>query len=107
MVFRVLEMSLAVAGRVAPALEGLRRVDSGLADQVERALCSIALNIAEGNGLAGRARRNSFRIARGSAEEVRAGLRLAVVLRRLESESVAEPLEELDGIVAMLHGLIR
>ena len=85
----------------------MSRRNRDLADQVCRAVTSIALNIAEGNGRSGKARLNSFRIARGSAEEVRAGLRLVVALRLLPEADVERSLKTLDGVVAMLCGLTR
>ena len=107
MTFRVLDSSIEVAGQLARPLEQLSRRNRDLADQVCRAVTSIALNIAEGNGRSGKARLHSFRIARGSAEEVRAGLRLAVALRFLPAQAIQGPLNQLDGVVAMLWGLIR
>ena len=51
--------------------------DAELRSQSSRAACSVALNIAEGAGLEGKARLKHFRIARGSLVEVVAAYELA------------------------------
>ena len=81
------------------------RCDAGLADQIRRAANSMVLNIAEADGRSGRDRKNRFRIARGSALEVRAGLKLAVAWGYSPRPGEAEAL--LDRLAAMLWRLTR
>ena len=55
----------------------LRSFYSKLEDQICRAGSSISLNLAEGNRRAGKDKQNHWRIAAGSADEVRTALRVA------------------------------
>ena len=53
------------------------RLKGPLQEQYDRAVLSIALNLAEGGGRAGKDRAHFFRIAYGSCREVQACLTLA------------------------------
>ena len=55
----------------------------------------------------GKDRLHSFRIARGSALEVRAGLRLAMAWGHLPAADAAASLSVLDTLLAFLWGLLR
>ncbi len=83
----------------------VRKCDSSLADQMRRAANSTALNIAEADGRAGKDRVNRFRIARGSALEVGAAVRLSVAWGYVPEAPAAEDL--LDRLAAMLWRLTR
>ena len=72
-----------------------------LHDQLVRAADSVVLNIAEGSGLKGDARRNHYRIANGSAAEV------AAVLDLVHPPGAAERQAEVRRIVQMLSKLSR
>ena len=85
----------------------LGRVDGDLAEQIRRAANSIALNLSEASGRVGKDRLHSFRIARGSALEVRAGLRLAIAWGHLPAADAARSLSVLDTLLALLWGLLR
>jgi len=62
----------------------------------------LVLNLAEGRQRVGRDRLNHWRIASGSADEVRAALRLAAALGDLDSERRAKSFHLLDRVAAML-----
>jgi len=94
MSFIVLELSIEAARKLRMPLEHLRRRDPSLADQIRRAVASVVLNIGEGNERVGRDRVYHFRVAAGSAGEVRAALRLAVALGEL-SPSSAQPIADI------------
>jgi len=103
--FEVLDVSLQVVNSLRPALELLRQGDVELHDQVRRAASSMCLNLAEGNKRTGRDRLQFFRIAAGSAEELRTAIQVAHAWGILDPKSVEHPLELLDRVVAMLWRL--
>ena len=74
---------------------------SALKDQAFRAVTSIPLNIAEGNGRNGAARKNHFEIARGSAAEV------CAILDCVELKGADGVQEDLRAIGAMLRTLAK
>ena len=63
------------------------------------------LNVNEASRRIGRDRINRFRIAAGSAKEIRGALELATDWHFVPEESVAECLQLLDRILAMLWRL--
>ena len=103
--FRVLTQTLNLIGRLRPLVGRLRRKRSALADQLERALTSIALNLSEGNAVRDGNRRKHFRIALGSAKESRTALRVGAAWGYLSSDEIAVYDRELDSICAQVHRL--
>ena len=78
--------------RVSPYLPVLRARSTALADQLERALISIPLNVAEGAYSRGRNRQARYHSAAGSAREALACFETAEALgwlRPLDPEIVA------------------
>jgi len=81
---------------------------SALADQLDRASVSIALNIAEGAGeFAKREKARFYRIARRSATECAAVLDIVRELELVEGDAIRECQDQLRLIVAMLIGLVK
>jgi four helix bundle protein len=78
-----------------------------LGDQASRAVTSVALNLAEGSGRAGRDRCNHFRIAYGSALEASAALEMLLAVQAVPEKAAAEALKLLDGTRAMLWRLME
>ncbi len=72
-----------------------------LPDQTQRSARPVALNIAEGRGRSGQARRNHYEIAYASASEACAALDL------VDLPGAAEKQQELRSIGSMLVGLMR
>ena len=103
--FHVYDSALGLVSALRPVLEQLKREDRAFADQLRRAASSVALNIAEGNQRSGKDRLHSFRIAAGSAAEVRAALEVAQAWRLIEASRAVEPAAELDRVLAMLWRL--
>ena len=72
-----------------------------LKDQAQRSAGSVALNIAEGRGRSGQARRNHYEIAYASASEACASMDL------IDLPGASEQQQRLRDIGAMLSGLMR
>jgi four helix bundle protein len=81
----------------------IARHDRDLADQIRRAASSTALNLAEGAKRTGKDQTHHYRIATGSAAEVRTALLVGAAWGHLDAERHAalEPL--LDRQAAILH----
>lgn len=79
----------------------------GAADQLRRAASSVALNIAEACGKDGRDRQRFFAIARGSALECAAALRVLYALRALTTERHLAGRALCERLYAMLTRLCR
>ena len=88
-----------------PIVETLALVDRSLADQVRRAGSSVLLTIAEGERRTGRDRAHLFRVAAGSAAEVRAALEVGTAWAYLSEDSVSEPRRLIDRVLGLLWGL--
>jgi four helix bundle protein len=94
--------------RVAASIrQHLLQGRSALADQMDRASVSIALNIAEGAGeFARREKARFYRIARRSATECAAILDVIAELELgVDAQVLREAKDQLRAIVAMLIGL--
>ena len=107
MAFRVEESSLELVRCLRDLLPRIGRADEDLSRQIRRAASSVVLNLAEGNARAGKDRLHCFRIARGSAHEVRAGLRLATAWGYVQNTAVEQPLTIAKEVIAMLGALVR
>ncbi len=104
----VYQKSMDLAERVMGLTEGFPKGSYYLADQLNRAVTSIAANIAEGNGRwHSKDRSHFFLIARGSAFECVPLLGLARRKGLVESDVEEGMRKTLDEIGAMLSGLIK
>ena len=101
--FHAYDAALAMVAALRPVLAQLSKGDRSLADQVRRAASSVALNLAEGNRRTGQDRMQFFRIAAGSAAEVRATLEVALAWGYLDAAPLAAA--EVDRVLAMLWRL--
>jgi four helix bundle protein len=99
------ENNLDILRALRSLLTILRVRDRDLENQVSRAAKSIALNVAEGNRRVGKDRPHLFRIAAGSTDEVRAGLRVGHALGYFTPAQIAEAMDLLDREAAMLYRL--
>jgi len=103
--FLVLDFSVLAIEKVRPVLAAIRRHDRDLADQIRRAMSSVSLNLAEGNGCDAGHRRLRYSTACGSNAEVRAALRVAVAWGYVTHAEVAPIDAILDSIGAMTYRL--
>ncbi len=105
MPFHATELAFDAVRCLPKVLDALRGRDSELAAQLRTAAWSIVLNLEEGTWKSGRDRVNRYRIAAGSAAEVRAALRLAVAFAYVGQEVIREPMEKLEQVLAILWKL--
>jgi four helix bundle protein len=104
---QLLEQIIAIIEHVRPLLEAIRRKDRDLASQLQRALNSIGLNVAEGFGSQAGNARLRFQCAHGSLYEAQAALRLAAAWGHVDGQNCAAAVQALDTLGARLFGLSR
>src|SRR5687767_1725698 len=103
--FIAYELSLELIDSLAGIPERIGKHDGDLARQLRRAGSGVPLQIAEGNRRTGKDRLHFFRIASGSANEVRATLQVALRWRYLDAEAAARALSLCDRLLAILWRL--
>ncbi|MFO0585252.1 MAG: four helix bundle protein [Anaeromyxobacter sp.] len=103
--FHAYDVSISLIASLRSVRADLARRDASLADQLSRAASSVPLNVAEGNRRAGKDRLHHFRIAAGSAGEVRACLQVALAWGHVAAADVAPTLQACDRVLAMLWRL--
>jgi four helix bundle protein len=103
--FECYAVALEMVRGLAEVLVALEQVDRDLARQARRAATSVPLNLAEGNRRAGKDRLHLFRVAAGSADEVRAVLDVAEAWGYVPTSKLEQPREHLDRILAMAYRL--
>jgi four helix bundle protein len=105
--FVTYEVSLEMVAAIRPILELVGARDRNLADQMRRAASSVPMNLAEGAERAGRDKSHSYRIASGSAKELRAALQIATAWGYIRENEARSALELLDRLGALLWRLNR
>ena len=100
--FEALEISLAMIRSLRVALDSIRRRSDHLGRQIENAASSVALNLGEGRRRCGKDRLHHYRVAAGSADEVRCGLHVAEAWGHVGNGEIAESLDHLDHLLAIL-----
>ncbi len=100
-------LSIDLIRHLRPVVSALRTQRAALADQLERAATSVALNLAEAGGRAGRDRVRVLRIAAGEAREVRAALAVASAWGYLDAAEVAPADAVADRLGGVLYGRMR
>ena len=103
----VLGHALSVVEQSRPLVEGIQRKDRDLANQLRRAISSIALNLAEGFGSAAGNSRLRFESARGSLNEAQAGIRVAVAWGYVSQATANAALESMHALGGRVYGLVR
>lgn len=103
----VYQQAITLADELSSLTEHFPKGTYYLADQLNRAVLSIATNIAEGNGKYHKADRiNFFRIARGSAFECVPILEICKRKKLLETDACQKFKTKLEAICKMLSGLM-
>jgi four helix bundle protein len=103
--FVALEVSYLVIKAVRPIVAIVERSHRDLADQILRAATSVSLNLAEGQRSAKGNCAKHYAIAHGSANEVKAGIQLAIALGIIGDDAGMAPLRVLDRQLALLWRL--
>ena len=98
MTLKIYPVVLELVRRLAPMVRVLRGRSAALGDQMERALISVPLNVAEGAYSRGRNRQARFQTAAASAREVLACLETA------EAMGFVQPMDAKLG--ALFHQVI-
>ncbi len=103
--------ALAVATRAATVcIELANHVQAPfgvVVSQLQRAALSIPLNLTEGAGRQGKARRNFYRIAYGSAREAKQIVEILANLNLVDATESEKCLELVDRVCAMCWKLTR
>jgi four helix bundle protein len=105
--FRTLDAAVELISLLREPVAAIARRDRDLADQLRRAATSVPSNISEGAQRTGKDRLHFFRIAAGSAAEVRTQLQIAVAWGDIDEAAAKAPLELVDRALAMLWKLTR
>src|SRR5262245_30334008 len=94
----VVQVALDGVARLRPLLEGLRRHDRSLEDQIRRASSSVVLNLAEAARCEGGNRRMRLETADGSLSEARVALKLATAWGYIEVSETEAVDAQLDRV---------
>jgi four helix bundle protein len=98
-------VALVMIRALKPVLARVQTHDAALATQIRKAAASVPLNLSEGRRRVGKDRSHHWRIAAGSADEVRACLHVAAAWDYLEACEIEPALALLDRVLAMLWRL--
>ena len=102
MPFDALEVSLEAIHSLRVPLARIRSRNSKLHDQIERAASSVPMNLAEGRRRNGKDRIHLWRVAAGSADEIRTALRVALAFGYVQKKEVEQTVALLDRVLAMI-----
>ncbi|HUQ03523.1 MAG TPA: four helix bundle protein [Kofleriaceae bacterium] len=101
-------LSIELIHALRPVVAALRaKHHAAVADQLERAGTSVALNVAEAGGRAGRDSVRVLRIAAGECREVRAALRVVAAWGYADDAVLAPPELVANRLGGVLFGLVR
>ena len=103
--FMALEVSIEVVELLRPVIARLRKRDKKLAVQLSDSSNSAPLNLAEGSQRAGADQLHHYRVAAGSAKEVRITVRVARCTGHLDGLDLARLDAAMDRQGALLYGL--
>jgi four helix bundle protein len=107
MTFDAEKIALELIAALRAPLECLERRNRALADQARRAAASVVLNLSEGRRRAGRDRVHFWRIAAGSASELRSALSIGMAWGWLSDEELRLGSALLDRVLAMTWRLVH
>ena len=100
--FDAYDLALQAALALRPLFDPINRRDPDLCRQMRRAASSVAMCLDEGSQRTGRDRFHLYRVAAGSAAEVRTALALATTWGYIAQTQAAFASALLDRVVAIL-----
>ena len=100
--FEALERALEIIRQLRKTVGKVRTRDRKLSEQIRDAASGVPIQLAEGRRRVGKDRLHLWRVALGSADEARTGLRTAEAWGYVEVSEVAVVCDELDQLVAMI-----
>ena len=103
---RIYPVCIAMVRDIRPYADRIARFDRDLARQLRRSSTAVPLNVAEGSGLRGGRRRQSYDYALGEARETMANLEAAEAIGYVPSID-ANVRRRLDHIIGTLVNLVR
>ena len=103
---RIHSVAIGCCAEIRDVAEAIARKDGALADQLRRAMASVALNLAEGAGSQGGNKNARYYNALGSAREVGSALEVARAFGYV-ADLDAGLLARLDQIRATLYRLVH
>jgi len=103
---RIHSVAIQCCAAVGPLADQIARRDAALADQLRRAMASVALNISEGAGSQGKLQNARYFNALGSAREVGSALEVAQAFGYVGALD-ARLLDRLDRIRATLYRIVH
>jgi four helix bundle protein len=104
---QLIDETVEIVAALAPLVATVARRDRDLGSQLQRALSSVALNLAEGFGTARGNSRLRFDTARGSLCEALAALRVAAAWGYIGGAQCSAPLARMDALAGRIYGLMR
>ncbi len=107
MTWEVYEVALDTIRALRPLVEQIARRNPALAAQLRDAASSIPSNLRDGRRRIGKDRFHLWRVAAGSADEVRAHLDVAAAWGDIGASDSAVALELIDRELAMLWRMTR
>jgi four helix bundle protein len=100
--FATYDLAMQATLALRPLLDPINRRDPDLCRQIRRAASSVAMCLDEGSQRVGRDRFHLYRVAAGSAAEVRTALALAANWGYIAQPQAAPAQALLDRVVAIL-----
>jgi four helix bundle protein len=104
---QLLNQGLHIVRQIRPLVAAIHRKDRDLASQLQRALNSVILNVAEGFGAQAGNARLRFQSALGSLYEAQAALQLAAAWELVSGAKADELVRQLEAYGAWIYGLSR
>ena len=99
--FQVLDVATQAATACIELAHNIRKPFGDVVSQLTRAALSVPLNLTEGAGRTGKARKNFYRIAYGSTRESMEIVEILLKLRLVDPKQAKNCLDLLDRVGAM------